>query len=89
MAPTARSVHLLDQCRSGQQSVAVDLVLLTLRERVRYGTLKRCFLQSRYPVSAEFWRYWRPPRNANKCHSCCVWNRVLSEESASEWMATS
>ena len=22
-------------------------------------------------------RYRRPPRDANKCHSCCVWTRVL------------
>ena len=22
-------------------------------------------------------RYWRPPRDANKCHSCCMWTRVL------------
>ena len=22
-------------------------------------------------------RYWHPPRDANKCHICCVWTQVL------------
>ena len=54
MAPTAKSTRLLGQCQPGRREVAVDLVAWTLQEQVRYGTLKRCFLQSRDPVSAEF-----------------------------------
>ena len=54
MAPTAKSTRLLGQCRPSRREVAVDLVAWTLQERVRYGTLKRCFLQSRDPVGAEF-----------------------------------
>ena len=88
-APTAQITHLLDQCRSSWQSVAVDLVLWPYENGCAMAHSRHCFLQSRYPGGTEFLSIseHHPGMPINVTAAACG-PKCSGEGSASDQMAT-